>query len=193
MQSLLQPDTPLGVRIGLSATTCVAVLYGAFAYAMNVDHPTAGALLATCSAVAVACLALGLSGSGSRPRLPLQLTIGLTMFASAYVLIGLPFPPRASSIGSQVPLIVVLILAGAVIREQERRPRRAFILLSLLAFVGALLAFSGSVLATRVVLPETSRFPMWQMALVIGASITSLWHGRALRVSAPGVPSGVAD
>jgi drug/metabolite transporter (DMT)-like permease len=92
-----------------------------------------------------------------------------------------------------VALVVVLILAGAVMAEQERRPRRAFILLALLAFAGALLAFSASVLATRVVLPETSRYPMWQLALVIGASITSLWHGRALRVASASPSSRLSE
>jgi multisubunit Na+/H+ antiporter MnhC subunit len=106
MEALLQPDTPLGVRIGLAGTACVGVLYGALVYAMNVDRPTARALLATSSAVAVACLALGLARDGRRPRL-----------------------------------------------------------------------------ATRSVLSERLRYPMWQVALVIGASITALWHGRALRVA----------
>ncbi|MEP6621926.1 MAG: hypothetical protein ABJE47_21565 [bacterium] len=186
MQSFFHRETPLGVRVLCASLVLVPAMYVAFLFAMSVDHPTPRTLSVTCFGVLVGFLSLGMTWTPQRPRFPMQVAIGFGIVAAAYVLIGLPIPPRASSLGSQGSMIAVVLLSTAVLATQVRRPRLAFLLLVLLGLVGVLFALSGAILAATTVLPPAARYPSWQVALVVGASLAALWHGRVLRTGESG-------
>jgi hypothetical protein len=186
MKPIFGHETPLVIRVLCAGAACFAALFTALTVAMRGEHPTALTVVVVSGIAFGGFIALSVAGTLHRPRLPLHITMGLATLAAVAVLMGLPWPPRASSIGSQVALFTVLALTGATALSLGRHPARALVLLLLLAVVGVMLAISAIVLAGANVLPPTARFPVWQVAIIIGALLAAAWHGRVLRNDPPG-------
>ena len=181
MRAFLQPDTPLGARLIVAGVGFLAAVYASFAAVMLVDHPTPQALLLAIATAFAACLALGFTWTRQRPRLPLQATLVIAVLASVSVLIELPLPPTASSLGSQLSLVASIVLACVAAATQTRRPRIARGFLAALALVGTLMGLSAVELVASATLSPAARFPTWQIALVVATALAAFWHEQVLR------------
>jgi hypothetical protein len=186
MHRMLRADTPILVRIICALAICIAALYSALIAAMYSGRPTVATVLIATGLASLGVLALAIASTPRHPRLPLQMALAFTIGAALVVFLGMPLPPTETSVGSQISCVIIAALAVTAAASGSRRPARAFALLVGLAVVGVLLALILVSLALRTDLPSTARFPVWQVALIIGGSVASVWHGRTLHRDASG-------
>jgi len=186
MRSLMRADTPLGVRLILAGVAAAGADGVAFVFLMRARPLNVWSVLTTLLLVCAGYVALGSIGTARRPRLPLEATIGIGMIVATGLVVAMPFPPRAPLMGSEVTLVLVLVLSGLAVTRPGQRARVGWWLLILLAGLGTLITISACMLVATRVVPSSGRFPLYFLELISGASLVAAWHGRALRPSRTG-------
>ena len=179
MPSLMRVDTPIAIRMIIAGFAVAGADGIAFVILMRLRPPAMSAVLLAFVLITAGYVALGLVRTMRRPRLPLEMTIAVGMIAATCLLLGMPFPPRPSSIGSDVSLSLVLILFAIVVAKPPKQSRFGYWPLALLAVLGTLMLISALMLVATHVLPPSPSVSLFFVELTIGACLVSAWHARS--------------
>jgi hypothetical protein len=130
-------------------------------------------------------LGLGVTRHSGAPWRPVRLSLTVASVMAAYMVSGLPWPPKGTDLGSAVLLagaIVASITAGWTL---DRAPRVATALLIVLALYGLFILVRFTFVVRRGVAVNGYNGPAmvlsFALASCVGAAwIASVWHARAV-------------
>ena len=123
---------------------------------------------------------LGILRTPRWPHAPVRAALGLVVVADLLMILSLPAPPRASSIGSLVTGVLAIVLAVAVSLLLVDRPRIARIVVLILAGIGCAYAYGVAVFAMSPTYGATVKESSFLIAVAAMASIGAGWHARYL-------------
>ena len=145
--------------------------------------PTLRAIGATLVSLA-GFVALGVARTPARPFGPLRLVLGIAIALSLLTILSMPIPPHAETIGSDVALSAVILLALGASLLLEPRPRIARGLLVALAALGIALDYVVVRYLTWPVVNADVKSAAATIAFISSACIAALLVARAPRSGA---------
>ncbi len=123
-------------------------------------------------------LALGVVRTPGRTLGPARLALVIATLLSLLMILSMPIPPHRETIGSDVVLGIIIILAISAYRLLQPQPRIALIILAGLAVIGLLLDYAVSVHLMRPgITPSVKDSASW-VAFTGNACIAAAWLGR---------------
>lgn len=136
----------------------------------------AGAFVAMFAALAV----LGILRTRHRPFAPIRASLGLVVISSLLMILSLPVPPRASSVGSMVAGVLAIVLAVAASLLLADRPKVARTLLILLAGLGSVYVYGIVIFAMSPIYGASVKESSFVVVVAAMACFAATWHARGL-------------
>lgn len=137
MQQVSPLDTRPEIRAALGVVALAFGTLGWFAIVNGTPGPLSiGQALSAVLVNLSGFVALSIARTKARPLGPLRLTLGIAIGLSLLLILSMPLPPRPATVGSDVLLGTVILVALIAQLLVAPRPRMAYSLLILLAGLG---------------------------------------------------------
>lgn len=126
----------------------------------------------------IGTLALGIARTSERTLGPARLALVLATLLSLLMILSMPIPPHRETVGSDIVLGIVIVLAISAYLLLDPQPRIALIILTGMAAIGLLLDYAVAVYLTRPGITASVKESASWVAFTGNACIAAAWLAR---------------